>query len=392
MSIASKKVSTLPPYLFAEFQKKKEELQAKGVDVIDLGIGSPDLPTPEFIINSLIEEAKKTENHRYSPYDGCSEFKKAVAHFYQENYNVTLDPETEVLALIGSKEGLAHLMTAILDPGDGVLLPDPGYPVYSTAVHLAGAHFHPLPLQVDKGYIPDFNNIASDIVEQTKLMVLNYPGNPTAATVDIDVFDETIQFAKRNNLLVAHDSAYNLVTFDGYKAPSILQVSGAKNYAVEFGSLSKNFNMTGWRIGYLVGNKDIVQALSVLKSNLDSSQFLAIQKAAATALTSDLSTVKESSAIFAKRREKLVYALRDMGLEVEMPRGTIFIWVKVPDSFTSMSFANLVLEKAGIIVTPGSAFGSKGEGYVRIALSITTERIAEVIERLKQLDFKGVKK
>src|SRR5690625_2672886 len=355
MSIASKKVSTLPPYLFAEFQKKKEELQAKGVDVIDLGIGSPDLPAPEFIINSLIEEAKKTENHRYSPYDGCSEFKKAVAYFYRENYNVTLDPETEVLALIGSKEGLAHLMTAILDPGDGVLLPNPGYPVYSTAVHLAGAHFHPLPLQADNGYIPDFADVADDIITQTKLMVLNYPGNPTAATVDIDAFEEAIHFARKNNLMVAHDSAYNLVTFDGYEAPSILQVSGAKNYAVEFGSLSKNFNMTGWRIGYLVGNKDVIKALSVLKSNLDSSQFLAIQKAAATALTSDLSTVAEHNKIFTERRNVLVKALQNICLSVDLPKGTIFVWAKVPEQFTSLTFANLLLEKSGIIVTPGSA-------------------------------------
>src|SRR5690625_2233670 len=385
MSIASKKVDSLPPYLFAKFQEKKEELQAKGVDVIDLGIGAPDLPTPNFVIDALIEEAKKSENHRYSPYDGCSEFKEAVATFYKNYYDVTLDPETEVLTLIGSKEGLAHLMQAVLDPGDQVLLPDPGYPVYSTAVHLAEAKYHPLPLERANGYVPCYDEIPDEVIEQAKLMLLNYPGNPTAATVDSAVFEQAISFAKENNLMIAHDSAYNLVTFDGYKAPSILQVPGAKNYAVEFGSLSKSFNMTGWRIGYVVGNKDVIKALSVLKSNLDSSQFLAIQKAAATALTSDLSTVQEHNAVFEKRRDILVKALRKIHIDVDSPKGTIFVWAKVPGHFTSLSFANLLLEKAGIIVTPGSAFGPTGEGYVRIALTVSVEKFAEVTRRLEKL-------
>jgi len=387
MSIASKKVGSLPPYLFSEFQRKKEELQAKGVDVIDLGIGAPDLPTPDFIIESLIKEAKKPENHRYSPYGGCREFKEAVATFYKNYFDVTLDPETEVLTLIGSKEGLAHLMQALLDPGDHVLLPDPGYPVYSTAVHLAEASYFPLPLEAANGYIPRYEDVPDEIIKQTKLMLLNYPSNPTAATVNIDVFEQALAFARKNNIMIAHDSAYNLVTFDDYKAPSILQVPGAKNNAVEFGSLSKSFNMTGWRIGYVVGNKDIIKALSVLKSNLDSSQFLAIQKAAAMALTSDLSTVAEHNKIFTERRNVLVKALQNIGLEVDLPKGTIFVWAKVPEQFTSLTFANLLLEKSGIIVTPGSAFGPTGEGYIRIALSVSIERIDEVARRLSELNM-----
>lgn len=388
MSVASKKVGSLPPYLFSKFQEKKEELQAKGVDVIDLGIGAPDLPTPDFVIEALMEEAKKPENHRYSPYDGCAEFKEAVATFYKNYFDVTLDPEEEILTLIGSKEGLAHLMQAVLDPGDQVLLPDPGYPVYCTAVHLAGAKYHPLPLEQANGYVPSYDEIPAEVIEETKLMLLNYPGNPTAATVELDVFEQAISFAKENHLMIAHDSAYNLVTFDGYKAPSILQVPEAKTYAVEFGSLSKSFNMTGWRIGYVVGNKDVINALSVLKSNLDSSQFLAIQKAAATALTSDLSTVAKHNAIFAKRRDVLVKALRNIHVDVDPPKGTIFVWAKVPERFTSLSFTNLLLEKSGIIVTPGSAFGPAGEGYVRIALTVSEEKFAEVTRRLGKLNIK----
>lgn len=387
MSIASKKVSSLPPYLFSQFQKKKEQLEAKGVDVIDLGIGAPDLPTPDFIIDALIQEARKPENHRYSPYDGCREFREAVATFYKNHFDVTLDPDTEVLTLIGSKEGLANLMQALLDSGDHVLLPDPGYPVYSTAVHLANAKYFPLPLEAENGYIPRYEDVPENIIEKTKLMLLNYPSNPTAATVNIDVFEEALSFAETNNFLVAHDSAYNLVTFDDYKAPSILQVPGAKNRAVEFGSLSKSFNMTGWRIGFVVGNKDIIKALSILKSNIDSSQFLAIQKAAAKALMSDLSTVAEHNEIFTKRRNVLVKALKEIGLNVDLPKGTIFVWAKVPENFTSLSFANLLLEEAGIIVTPGSAFGPTGEGYIRIALSVSTERIAEVAQRLSKLNL-----
>ncbi|HLR75758.1 MAG TPA: LL-diaminopimelate aminotransferase [Virgibacillus sp.] len=392
MMFASEKVNSLPPYLFSQFQRKKEELEAKGIDVIDLGIGAPDLPTPDFVIDRLIQEAKVTENHRYSPYSGCQEFREAVAYFYKHHYGVTLDPNEEILTLIGSKEGIAHLMQAVLDPGDHVLLPDPGYPVYSTAVHLAGGESVSLPLEPDNGYVPRYEDVPVEVLRQAKLMLLNYPSNPTAATVEINTFMEAVSFAKENNLILAHDAAYDLVTFDGYKSPSVLQVPQAKERAVEFGSLSKSFNMTGWRIGYVVGNKEVIAALSTLKSNLDSSQFLAIQKAAATALTSDLFAVEGHNRIFEKRRDKLVSALTDMGISVDLPKGTIFVWAKVPEGFTSLSFADTLLEKAGVIVTPGSAFGEVGEGYFRMALSVTTERLDEVIHRLQQLNFKEVPK
>ncbi|UJL47284.1 LL-diaminopimelate aminotransferase [Virgibacillus sp. NKC19-16] len=389
MSFVSDKVRNLPPYLFSELQRKKKHLEANGVDVIDLGIGAPDLPAPNFVYDKLVEEAKKPVNHRYSTYSGSSEFKEAVADFYKRHYAVDLDPDTEVLTLIGSKEGIAHLFQAVINPGDAVILPNPGYPVYQTSVHLADGENIPLPLDAENGYVPQFNELEKKDVDRSKLLFLNYPSNPTAATIDSNTFVKAMSFAVENNLLLVNDAAYDLVTFDGYRAPSIMQVPGAKTCAVEFGSLSKSFNMTGWRIGYVVGNRDVIQALATLKSNMDTSQFLPIQKAAAAALGSDFSTVKAMNSIYKERMEKMYAALKEMGIYAEKPRGTIFLWAKVPDGFYSIDFANKLLEEAGVIVTPGVAFGSLGEGYFRIALTVTVERLDEVINRLKQLDLGG---
>lgn len=387
MEYASDTIRTLPPYLFSEIQRKREQIEAKGTDVIDLGIGAPDLPTPNFIVDTLTEEAGQPENHRYPSYSGIKEFKEAVAYFYKTHYDVTLDPDTEVVALIGSKEGLAHLLQAVLNPGDGVLVPDPGYPVYSTGVHLAGGKSIPLPLDPDNGYVPLYNRVSSSDKDLSKLMLLNYPSNPTAASIKIDTFLEAVSFAGNHDLLLAHDAAYDLVTFSGYKAPSVLQVPRAKEYAVEFGSLSKSFSMTGWRIGYMVGNKTAVNALATLKSNLDSSQFIPIQKAGATALKSNLETVSDYNRIYETRMEALYDGLRDLGFRVDKPKGTIFVWVQVPEGYTSTSFADKLLEEAGIVVTPGNAFGSGGEGYFRIALSASKERLEEALERLGKINL-----
>lgn len=384
---ASERIKTLPPYIFSDFERKKVELQAKGVDVIDLGIGAPDLPTPDFVSDVLKEEAKKPENHRYSSYKGCREFRQAVSEFYEKRYGVKLDPETEVLTLIGSKEGIVHLIQAMINPGEKVIIPDPGYPVYQTAVHLAGGESIPLPLDARKGFVPQFERLKEADIRDAKLIFLNYPSNPTAATVELDTFKKAITFAGEHNIFLAHDAAYDLVTFNGYKAPSVMQVPGAKDIAVEFGSLSKSYNMTGWRIGYVVGNKEVVHLLTTLKSNVDTSQFLAIQKAAAAALKSDHSAVRQNNNILQKRMEKFYSALKDIGFQLEKPRGTIFLWVKVPDQYTSMTFTNFLLEKAGIIVTPGNVFGKGGEGYIRISLSVKEERIDEAIRRLKRLQF-----
>lgn len=382
------RVKSLPAYVFSEFQRKKAELEKEGVDVIDLGIGAPDLPTPDFVYERLVLEAKNPDNHRYSPYSGCSEFKEAVAAFYKKQYAVDLDPDTEVLALIGSKEGIVNLFQAVLNPGDAVFVPDPGYPVYQKGVLLAGGESILLPLNEEKGYIPEFGRISKRNKQRAKLLMLNYPSNPLGATVELNTFREAATFSKNNKILLASDAAYNLITFDGYKAPSVLQVPDAKDYAVEFGSLSKSFNMAGWRIGYVVGNKHVIQALATLKSNIDSSQFLAVQKAAATALKSDLSAVKEHNAIYQERMEKLYTALNELGISTEKTRGTIFLWAKVPTGFTANSFANKLLEEAGVIVTPGTAFGPSGEGYIRIALTVSKERLDEVVRRFRELRLK----
>ncbi|ARI77747.1 LL-diaminopimelate aminotransferase [Halobacillus mangrovi] len=385
MIYGSERVKSLPPYLFSIFHQKKKKLEEQGIDVIDLGIGAPDLPTPSFIIERLIAEAKNGGNHKYSPYGGCQEFREAVASFYQKNYQVELDPDTEVLTLIGSKEGIAHLIQAVINPGDGVLLPDPGYPVYQSAVHLAHGQSLPFPLDETRGYVPAFEKISDADTKQAKLLILNYPNNPTGATVELETFTETVEFARNNQLCIAHDAAYDLVTFRGYESPSLLQVPGAKDIGVEFGSLSKSFNMTGWRIGYVVGNEDLIRALSIVKSNTDTSQFLAIQKAGVTALNSDFSSVSYNNEIYQKRMETVLPALQEIGMEAKKTKGTFFLWAKVPDGYTSQSFAEYVLDHAGVIVTPGTAFGQRGEGYIRISLSVPTERLNEAVERMKNI-------
>lgn len=390
MAFVSEKVKNLPPYLFSEFQRKKKKLEAEGMDVIDLGIGAPDLPAPQFVVDKLAEEAQKPENHRYSTYSGCQEFREAVAAFYKRQYNVNVNPDTEVLAVIGSKEGIANLMHAVIDPGDTVLVPDPGYPVYRTAVHLAGGKSAALPLDHKNGYVPLLDQVDEAAVQKAKAMFLNYPANPTAATVDLETLLKAVTFAKKNNMLLVHDAAYDMVTFNDYKSPSALQVPDAMETTVEFGSLSKSFSMTGWRIGYMVGNQEVVKALAALKSNIDTSQFLPVQKAAAAALNSDLSAPEANNQIYQERMEKLYDAMEEIGMQAERPNGTIFIWAKVPEGLTSMDFAEKLLNEAGVIVTPGNAFGSRGEGYVRISLSVSTDRLDEVIKRINGLNLKEV--
>ncbi|RPF54397.1 aminotransferase class I/II-fold pyridoxal phosphate-dependent enzyme [Aquisalibacillus elongatus] len=378
----AKRVETLPPYVFSQFQARKKELEQNGFDIIDLGIGAPDLPTPSFIIQKMIQEANKPENHRYSPYQGCSDFKEAVAEFYEVHYNVQLDPATEILALIGSKEGIANFMSAVIDTNDTVLVPNPGYPVYQSAIHLAGGTPAYLPLDSTQNFKPNFQSVSQTDLAQSKLMLLNYPNNPTAGTVELNTLMEAVTIAKEHEIIIAHDAAYQLVTFGDYKAPSIMQVHGAKEHAVEFGSLSKSFNMTGWRIGYVVGNPELIKALATLKSNIDTGQFLPIQKAAAEALRSDLSTVKDNNNLYEKRLNLAMDGLEKLGVRANRPKGTFFLWAEVPKGFTSMEFANLLLEKAGVIVTPGSAFGSLGKDYFRLSLSVSEEQLTEALNRM----------
>lgn len=374
----------IPPYLFAEINKKKAAMMKAGVDVIDLGIGDPDLPTPPHIVDKLAEELKEPSNFKYPSFIGCVEYRQAVADFYSRQYNVDLDPETEILALIGSKEGIAHLIPALIDPGDYVLIPDPSYPVYRMATLLANGQYYDMPLLKENNFEPDFSLIPQHILEQSKLMFLNYPGNPTSATVDIEFFNRAVAFSIKHGIPIAHDSAYNMVTFSGYTAPSILQVAGAKDVAVEFGSFSKTYNMTGLRIGYVVGNKEIIKALTILKSNTDTGQFTAVQKAAAFALNSDQSCIAEHNSIYKERMDATIEGLASIGIKVHPPKGSFFIWAQVPEGYTSSEFVTKVLEKTGVILTPGNAFGPSGEGYFRLSLSVPNERLFEAINRIKE--------
>lgn len=384
VSFISKRIGQIPPYLFAEINKKKAAMIESGVDIIDLGIGDPDLPTPKHILDKMVEELQDPYQLKYPSFTGCAEFRNAVADFYLRQYGVKLDPETEVLALIGSKEGIAHLIPTLIDPGDYVLIPDPSYPVYRMATMLANGQYYNMPLTKDNNFEPDFTAIPKEILEQSRLMLLNYPGNPTAATVDLSFFNQAIEFAQKHQIPIAHDSAYNMVTFDEYKAPSILQAEGAKEVAVEFGSLSKTYNMTGFRIGYVVGNKQIIKALSILKSNTDTGQFTPIQKAAAFALNSDQGCVAKHNQIYKQRMLSMVEGFKSIGVKAEPPKGSFFIWAPVPKGYTSTEFVTNVLEQTGVILTPGNAFGPSGEGYFRVSLSVPSERLHEAIERIKQ--------
>ncbi|HWO75224.1 MAG TPA: LL-diaminopimelate aminotransferase [Bacillus sp. (in: firmicutes)] len=383
MPFQAKKMGKIPPYMFAEFARKKAEMTKAGIDVIDLGIGDPDLPTPDHIVDKLVEEVRKPENSKYPSFVGHIEFRKAVANFYKRQFNVELDPETEVLALIGSKEGLAHIVPTLIDPGDTVLIPDPGYPPYRMATYLAEGTVYYMPLKEENHFKPVFADIPEEVLTASKLMFLNYPGNPTAATVDLTFFKEAVSFAKSHQIVIAHDSAYNMVTFQGYQAPSILQVEGAKEIAVEFGSLSKTYSMTGYRIGYAVGNKEVIQSLSVYKNNTDTGQFTPIQLAAAYALNGDQSCVQKHNDIYWERMKAMIDGLKAIGIFAEPPKGSFFIWAKTPKGYSSNEFAQKVLDQSGVIITPGNAFGPSGEGYFRISLSLPNERLYEAIERMK---------
>lgn len=384
MNFSSDRIGQIPPYLFAEINKKKEAMKKAGIDIIDLGIGDPDLPTPSHIIEKFVQESQDPANLKYPSFSGCIEFKQAVADFYWRQFQVRLDPETEVLALIGSKEGIAHLVPTLVDPGEYVLIPDPSYPVYRMATLLANGRYHNMPMSRENDFKPDLNAIPDDILKQARLMFLNYPGNPTSATVDIEFFEEAVEFAHNHQIPIAHDSAYNMVTFDSYKAPSILQAEGAKDIAVEFGSLSKTYNMTGFRIGYAVGNSRIIKALSVYKSNTDTGQLTSVQKAAAFALNSDQMCIAKHNAIYKERMNAMLDGLSRIGIEVEPPKGSFFIWAPVPSGYTSAEFVSSVMEQTGVILTPGNAFGPSGEGYFRVSLSVPNDRLYEAVNRIKE--------
>jgi len=375
----AKRVEALPPYLFAELDRRIAERRAAGQDIISLGVGDPDSPTPEHVVEALREAARDTSTHQYPSYYGMPELRAAIAGWYRRRFRVELDPDTEVLPLIGSKEGLAHLPIAFIDSGDEALVPDPGYPVYETATVLAGGTVAPLPLAARTGYLPDLEAAAP--TERTKLMWLNYPSNPTAAVADVSFFEKAVSFAREHDLLLAHDAAYTEITYEGFVAPSVLQASGAKETAVEFGSLSKSHNMTGWRVGWCAGSAEAIRVLGTVKTNIDSGIFNAIQRAAIAALEGPQDHLDRLRATYQKRRDLVVATLTGLGWYLEPPLGSIYVWAPTPGGQTSADFAELLLDRAGVVVAPGRGYGEAGEGFFRISLTVPDDALEEAMRR-----------
>ncbi len=383
----AKRIEQIPPYLFAEIDKKKEEMRQKGMDLIDLGIGDPDLPTPKLIIERLKVASENPKNHRYPSYEGMIEFRTAVAQWYDRRFGVKLDPRTEVLSLIGSKEGIAHIPLAFVNPGDYVLIPNPGYPVYRVSTLFAGGIPYFLPLRKENGFLPRLSEIPEAVAQKARIIFINYPNNPTSAIAERSFFEEIVAFARRYQIIVCHDAAYSEIAFDGYQPLSFLEVEGAKEVGVEFHSLSKTFNMTGWRIGFVVGHSEIVSGLGRIKTNIDSGLFQAIQEAGTEALNHLDTPLPEIINIYERRRDVMVKGLQEIGLEVDHPRATFYLWIQVPKGYSSAQFATLLIEKGGIVATPGNGFGEEGEGYIRMAITVDETRLKEAIERLKRIKF-----
>jgi LL-diaminopimelate aminotransferase len=381
----SKKLQSLPPYLFLEIDKAKRKARAEGRDIIDLGIGDPDQPTPASIIEALQQAARDPSTHRYALDQGLPVLRRAIADWYKRRFGVSLDPETEILPLIGSKEGLAHFPLAFLNAGDYSLVPDPSYPPYKGATLLAGGRPYPMPLRQENNFLPDLAKVPFLTRRKARLLFINYPNNPTAATCDKSFYREVLEFARRNSLIVVSDLAYSEMSFDGFSPPSFLEIEGAKEVAIEFHSLSKTYNMTGWRIGWACGSPQLVAALGKIKSNIDSGIFSAIQLAGVAALNIPQEQLLDMRRLYQERRDCLVNGLNALGWQVALPKATFYAWIKIPREHSSLSFAKLLLDKADIIATPGVGFGRYGEGYIRMALTVPKERILQAIERLRKL-------
>jgi LL-diaminopimelate aminotransferase len=377
----SRRLEALPPYLFAELERKIQAKKAEGVDVISLGIGDPDTPTPAFVVDALCEAARDPGTHQYPSNRGRPELRDAVAAFYERRFGVTLDPATEIVPALGAKECIFNLNLAFLDPGDTALASDPGYPVYTGGPLLSGAEAVLMPLVPARGFAPDLDAIEEP--ERAKLMFLNYPNNPTGAVVPEGLFERAVEFARQHEILVVHDASYTEISFDGYRPPSFLETPGAKDVGVEVFSLSKGYNMTGWRTAAIVGNAEAIESYWRLKTNIDSGMFDAVQLAAAAALRDGDETSRAMSAIYQRRRDLVCDALRQIGVDVTPPRGTIYIWAPVPAGHSSASYCELVLEESGVVISPGGAYGKSGEGWFRISLTVPDERLTEAVERMR---------
>ncbi|MFH0904068.1 MAG: LL-diaminopimelate aminotransferase [Methanobacteriota archaeon] len=377
------RINSLPPYLFATIDRARQDAIKKGVDVINLSIGDPDMPTPSHIVEAMRKSLGNPARHRYPSYEGMLSFRDAAAKWYKKTMNIDLDPENEVLTLIGSKEGIAHIPLAFLNPGDVSLVPDPGYPVYNIGSILADGKPFKMPLLEENDFLPDLDAIPSDVVKKAKIMFLNYPNNPTSATATTKFFEEVVDFANEHEVLVIHDNAYSEMTYDDYKAPSFLNTSGAKEVGIEMHSLSKTYNMTGWRLGFAVGNRDILAGLGKVKTNVDSGAFEAVQEAGIAALSGPQDCVRDINLVYKERRDALITGLNELGLDVKPPKATFYVWVKIKGK--SLDFTKMLLEKSGIVATPGVGFGEYGEGYIRFALTQSVERINEAVERMRKL-------
>ena len=386
MKLANR-IDKVPPYLFVEISRKIAEKKAQGIDVVSFGIGDADIPTPQPVIDELRKTALDSPNHRYPETDGLPEFRRAIAEWYEKRFSVSLDPDTEVLPLIGAKEGIGHASLCFIDPGDIALVPDPGYPVYSVGTWFAGGECEWMPLFEKNGWLPDLERIPSDVSEAAKVMWLNYPNNPTGAVADLNYFEEVVRFSQKYNIPVMHDACYSEVAYDDYKPVSFLQNDGAKSAGLEFHSLSKSFNMTGWRVGMAVGNAEMIEALMVVKSNLDSGVPQAIQHMAIEALNLTQDEIHNRNRVYQSRRDLIIQTLRDIGMHVDDPKASFYVWAPIPDGFTSAEFTSLLLEQCDVVVTPGSGYGSFGEGYIRLSITTTDDQIKLGLDRLRAFEL-----
>ena len=378
----SERMNRVPPYLFVQISRKIAEKKAQGIEVISFGIGDPDIPTPDYVVDALGDASHDPPNHRYPESEGLPEFREGVADWYLRRFGVQLDPEKEVISLIGAKEGIGHVAFCFLDAGDVALVPDPGYPVYAMGTLFAGGESYMLPLTSENDWLPDLDSIPDDVARKAKLLWLNYPNNPTGAVTDLDYFSKAIEFAKTYDIAVMHDACYTEVAYDGYRPPSFLQAKGAMDVGIEFHSLSKSYNMTGWRIGMAVGNAEMIEALLTIKSNLDSGVPQAVQHMAIEAMKRPLESVDDRNAVYQARRDRIVPVLKDMGMKVESPKAGLYIWAGVPEGYTSAEFAEKLLEDTDVLMIPGGNYGAAGEGYVRLSITLQDNLIDKALDRV----------
>ncbi|HZP26735.1 MAG TPA: LL-diaminopimelate aminotransferase [Dehalococcoidia bacterium] len=383
----SKRIEKLPAYLFVEISRKIAQKRAQGVDVVSFGIGDPDLPTPPHILQALLEASQDPANHRYPESEGLPELRQSIAGWYKRRFGVTLDPDTEVLPLIGSKEGIAHIALCLIDPGDIALVPDPSYPVYAIGTMFAGGESYYLPMEEENDFLLDLDAVPEDIARRARVLWINYPNNPTAAVADLDFFERVVEFARKFDIVVCHDGPYSEVAYDGFRPPSFLQAEGAMDVGIEFHSLSKSYNMTGWRIGMAVGNAQVINALMRVKSNLDSGIPQAIQRMAIAALDGPQDAIDEHNRIYQRRRDRLTEALTSLGLRVMLSRASLYVWARIGNGMTSAQYCEYLLEEANVVVTPGAGYGPAGEGFIRLSLTIPDEQLEEGVERIRRLSL-----